>query len=239
MEDPTRHLTEPHPEASVSNGYVTATSWADSLSLTHWLNQSIEAMTGHNVLDELLEPFAGDWEAIATFGLALSNLARAMQDLGINVQQTTVRLDPSWDGNAADAAYRYFSGLAAETSGTQFPLDDAAVQYEDLSKGMWALLDTMTGLLKQLIDKALIAAIAAAAGTALLETVVAPVIGYGVAALQVIQMLELLNRCLVLATSANALIFGFIGLVTTTSNRVSGLKGVQLPAGGYQHPALS
>lgn len=238
MEDPTRHLTEPHPEASISKGYTTATFWADALSLTHWLNQAIEGMTGHNLLDELLQPYAGDWEAIATFGIATSNLARGMQDLGINIQESTIRLDPAWDGNAADAAYRYFSRLAAETSGTQFPLDAAAVQYEDLSRGMWVLLDTMTGLLKQLIDKALIAVIAAAAGTALIETVVGAAVGYGVAALEIIQILELLNRCLLIATSANALIFGFIGLMTTTSNRVSGLKDVHLPAGAYHHPAL-
>lgn len=103
---------------------------------------------------------------------------------------------------------------------------------------MWALLDTMTGVLKQLIDKAIIAVIAAAAGTALVETVVGAAVGYGIAALQIIGMLNLINRGLVIATSANALIFGFVGLVTTTSNRVGGLNDVHLPRTSYQHPAL-
>jgi hypothetical protein len=40
-----------------------------------------------------------------------------MQEFGVEIGRGVLTLDQSWDGNAGDAAYTYFSGLAAAISG--------------------------------------------------------------------------------------------------------------------------
>lgn len=71
----------------------------------------------------------GDWAAIWKFGDALNNLAECLQQLGINIQHRVLDLDPAWDGNASDAAYQYFSNLAAAVSGQQIALRDIGEKY--------------------------------------------------------------------------------------------------------------
>jgi hypothetical protein len=239
VNDPTRFLTEPQADDSISAGYVTATSFMDAVSLTHWLNEAIEGMTGRNLIEEFVEPIVGNWEVIANFGIAVNNAGRCLQEIGINVQQTIYTLDASWDGNASDAAYRYFTDLAVDITNARTPLSEAAKQYDDLAHGMWVAADTLAGIIKQAVDAALIAVVGYAAGTITLETVVGPIVGYAVGTLEIIRILELINRCAAVATSANALIFGAIGAITLGSNEVGKLKTLALPGTAYNNPAVA
>lgn len=237
MDDPIRHLTPPIPADGLAADHVTITAFMDAISLTFWLNESIDAMLGFNILNEVAKPLVGDWKAVATFGVALEHTARSLQDVGTNVQQSIVTLDQSWEGNASDAAYRYFSDLATRISGIQSPLNHAADEYRSLSNGMWAANDVATGIAKTLADAALISIIAAAAATVTAETGVGALVGYGVAAIEITRMLELANKLTDLIAKVNTYIYGFYSVAKVTSAQLGTLKNVQLP-GAYDNPAL-
>src|SRR5262245_27212987 len=110
MEDPTRHLVEPRPaDPTVTGGYANPFNLLDVVSPAAWLNYSIAEITGFNILETIVKPFAGDWAAFSRFGDALDRLAPCMQAIGANVQAHLEVLDRSWDGRASDAAYLYFN----------------------------------------------------------------------------------------------------------------------------------
>ena len=104
---------------------------------------------------------------------------------------------------------------------------------------MWVAAETMSGLLKQVVDAGIIAVVGYAAGTITAETVVGPLIGYAVGTIELIRILPLINRCTAIATSANTPIFGAIGVITLASNDVGKLKTVTFPSGAYDNPAVA
>ena len=98
-----------------------------------------------------------------------------------------------WLGSGLDRSEaRYFSNLAAATSGQQLALRDIGENYHNAALGAWQLSNQLGNILQALADKAIIAGIAAAAGTVTAETGVGAVLGYGVAALVVVDMLRLI-----------------------------------------------
>ena len=76
MTDPTRHLAQPIPQDdSIENHFVNLTSFLDYVSLSAWTNEIIEDLTGYDVIGSLIEPFAGDWAAVSTYGDALKKMS--------------------------------------------------------------------------------------------------------------------------------------------------------------------
>lgn len=238
MDEPTSYLTEPRAEPDVNQGYVNPTGFFDAVSLTHWINEAIEGLTGHNLINELVEPFTGDWEAFANCGVALANTADCLQQLGKNAQYSAYTLDARWDGNASDAAYHYFTDLALAVSHLQGPLDKAADEYARTARGVWLAADTVASLTKQAIDAALIAIIASAAGTITAATGAGAVLGYGVAALEVVRILQIINKAGKIITSAGVAIGGSFGTIMALANQSRELTGGTLPRSAYAHPAL-
>jgi len=123
MDDPTALLVAPgEPDASVSNGFANPLDLFNYVSPSAWINAAIEELTGVDVIGWMTNWVSGDWAAIWKFGDALHNLGQCLEQLGINIQQGMLDLDPAWDGNASDAAYQYFSNFAAAVGGQQSSL---------------------------------------------------------------------------------------------------------------------
>jgi hypothetical protein len=91
-------------------------------------------------------------------------------------------------------------------------------------------------ILQALADKAILAGIAAAAGTALIETGVGAVAGYGAAALIVLDMLQLINDASVIINTAGSVILGLFGGVMDAAYQGGDLTSVPLPASAYSGP---
>lgn len=206
------------------------------MSPSAWLNAAIEKLTGVDVFGWMTDWISGDWESLWKFGDAMANLAQCMQQIGINIQTGMIKLDTSWDGNASDAAYKYFSDLAAATSGQQVPIAKTQESYHKAALGAWQLSNQLGNILQALADKAILAGIAAAAGTALIETGVGAVAGYGAAALIVLDMVQLINDASVIINTAGTVILGLFGGVMDAAYQGGDLTSVPLPAGAYRGP---
>jgi hypothetical protein len=237
MDDPTALLAAPgEPDDSVSNGFANPLDLFNYVSPSAWINAAIESLTGVDVFGWMTDWLSGDWAAIWKFGDALNNLADCLQQLGINIQHGVLDLDPAWDGNAGDAAYQYFSTLAAAVSGQQLALHEIGENYHKAALGAWQLSNQLGNILQALADKAIIAGIAAAAGTVTAETGVGALLGYGVAALVVVDMLRLINKASTIINTAGTVILGLFGAGMDIGYKGGDLSAIPLPSAAYSFP---
>jgi hypothetical protein len=167
---------------------------------------------------------------------ALRNLAEFLQQLGINIQQGIDELDVSWDGNASDAAYQYFSELAADISAQRLPLHDIGENYHEAAIGAWELSNQLGNILQALADWAIIAGVSAAAGTATAGTGVGAIFGYGLTALAVARMLERINEASRIMNTAGVMIVGLFSTGMDFGDRGGNLSATPLPVTAYSPP---
>jgi hypothetical protein len=237
MSDPSRLLAAPStPDESLSNGFVNPVDIFNYVSPSAWINSGIEKATGIDIFGYFTDAVTGEWDAMWKFGEAMGHLADCMQELGIDVQQGAIDVDGEWDGNAADAAYQYFSTLAAAISGQQHDLRQIQKDYHKAAMGAWQLSNQLGNILQAIADKFLIAGIAAAAGTATASTGVGAVAGYGIASIQVLQMLKLFNDASVKINTAGSVIVGLFGGGMAIGYKGGDITSVPLPAASYTTP---
>lgn len=237
MDEPTDFLREPaEPDDSVSNGFANPLDLFNYASPSAWINSTIEGLTGFDVFGYFTDWVSGDWAAMWKFGDAMANLAECMQQIGINIQQGMLQLDDRWDGNASDAAFQYFSNLAATTSGQQTALRDSQEAYHKAANGAWQLSNQLGNILQALADKAILAGVTAAAGTALAETGIGAVIGYAATALIVVDMLNLINKASTIINTAGTVILGLFGTGMDLGYKGGDLSAIQLPNVAYTAP---
>lgn len=237
MTEPTSFLVPPgEPTDSVTGGFANPTAIFNYLSPSAWLNSIIEDISGVDIFGYATEAFTGEWAKLYQFGDAMANLARFMQEVGIQIQREAIRMDASWDGNAADSAYNYFTALAAATSRQQDALNAAAEGYHDAARGAWQLSEQLGNLLQAIADKALIVGIASTVGTATFETGVGPVIGYAVAAWQAYELIELVNKASLIINTAGTVIMGAFGGTVAFAGQGGDLSAVPVPTVPYAPP---
>lgn len=240
-QEPTTYLTNPTAKANEFLGqpFADPGTVLDWLSPTHIVNEFIKSLCGYDLFGEAAKFFSGDWEMVWNAGGAFSALAEACQAIGINLSSGNLRLDQSWEGNASDAAYVYFMELASAISAQQFALRKLAEQYCQAADGTWRLANLYSGILKDIYDAALIAALAAAAGTATIETVVGPIIGYSVAAYEAWKILTMIDRAKKIMDLALKGMNGIVGVIGATRAEAGEFLKHPLPRGAYDHPAVA
>jgi hypothetical protein len=239
VDEPTDFLKDPgEPEDSISNGFLNPIDIFNYASPSAWINEAITSLTGFDAFGYFTDWIGGDWAAIWKFGDAMGNLAQCMQQIGVNIQAGMIELDQQWDGNASDAAYQYFSTLAAGASGEQLPLADTQEKYHKAASGAWQLANQLGNIMQALADKAILAGISTAAGTALAETGIGAVLGYASAALLVTQMLQLINRASTIINTAGTVILGIVGAGMDFGYKGGDLSAIQLPTAAYTAPGV-
>ncbi|MEW1586351.1 hypothetical protein AB0283_12955 [Micromonospora vinacea] len=106
-----------------------------------------------------------------------------------------------------------------------------------MADAVWSAGEALGGVVKSLIDAAIITGLAAAAGTATSATGVGALVGYGVAAAEVANMFRLWAEATKLCQQIAAAVLAFRAVLT---RELSGLDTVALPAlpdgGRYDHP---
>ena len=237
--EPVGRLTSPaeRTEEILGQTFSNPGSVLDWLSPSHIINEFVKQATGYDVFGEAAKVFAGDWELVWQSAGAYRNLASAMQDIGINVSYGNVELDGSWQGNARDAAYMYFGNLSGAISSQQIALNDLAGMYEKAAEGTYRIAETVSGIMKDIMDSAMIGAVAASAGTATIETGVGFVTGWGIAAYEAHKIAEMADNARKLIATASAIIGGVVGEIQAASASTGVLSKYPLPGGGYKHPA--
>jgi hypothetical protein len=240
MDDPTRHLIDPgfpegRPTGDISDPFI----YFGIASPANWINQLITELTGQDIVAYISETLTGEWAAFIRCGMAFERLGRFFQDFGINLEYSTLSLGQGWQGSAADAASRYFSDLAAATSGTQLALYEVARSYEKVANGVWLLASQLSAIIEAICDAAILAGVAAAGGTILVETGVGAFVGYGLAAAKTAEIIELVGKASVIIQAAGTAILGVTGFAMDVANQGGSLKKYPLPGKPYDHPAVS
>jgi hypothetical protein len=90
------------------------------------------------------------------------------------------------------------------------------------------------GLVKMMIDKAIIIGVSAAAGTALIETGVGAAAGYGIATWQAIELVKKVNDAALKIQTGGTAILGFFSFIKTLAEQGGDLSKVPLPDQPYR-----
>jgi hypothetical protein len=233
---PRDHLVEPQPsEQTISGGYFSIADVFSVLSPTHWARESIKNLTGFDIFGEIGEFFVGDWEAFSKAGVAIGHVADALPEIGNNLYFGAEAMHENWTGNAGDSAWAYFATLGTTTIDQQQTLRHAAKQYESTAKGVWALAEDVSSLIEFAIDSFVVAAAAAAIGTALIETGVGAVAGYGVAALEIANGLEKLASAMLKIQTAVTVIEPAFQLIKAGERQLGAMNVPEID--NYEPPA--
>jgi hypothetical protein len=236
--EPTSLLTAPKQPEEFSQGAIldTFNTCSDLMSPTYWVTEAYNAIFGFNPLDEAVQWFAGDWESFSKCGDLWGQLAKASEAVSQNIGGGNKQLDATWDGNAADAAYNYFTKLARALADSKESLDKLKTEYEHLSHAAYSTAEAISGFLGGIIDGLLITAIEMAAGTALSWTGVGAVVGYGLAGLEIANILRLWSEATSAIGNAQGIVNGGIGVVETIGATLYGTSATLPEVGQYDHP---
>ncbi|WP_328851214.1 hypothetical protein OG994_25575 [Micromonospora globbae] len=239
MREPTDFLVEPaEPDASMTKGFANPIGVLDALSISHWVNQIIKDCAGYDVIGTISNALVGDWQSFYKAGDAYGNLGQCLQAIGQNVTLAASHMDQQWDGHAADAAFVYFRQLTKALVQQNLVLIQVEEKYHEAARAIWLLADMIGGLVKMMIDKAIIIGVSAAAGTALIETGVGAVAGYGIAAWQATELVKKVNDAALKIQAGGTAILGFFSFIKTLAEQGGDLSKVPLPDRPYTSPVL-
>ncbi|MGC4874974.1 hypothetical protein ACLQ26_01740 [Micromonospora sp. DT43] len=227
------HLDTPGDPAKPANSL----GWMDYISPANWVNEVFNHVFGFDPIGRIQSQVSGDWEAVAKMAPVVDNIGGALHDLAYNVQAGTTTLHPVWQGVAGDGAFRYFTTTANATADLHTPLAAISKAYREMADAVWSAGEAIGGVVKSLIDGAIIMGAAAAAGTVTSASGVGAIVGYGVAAAEVANMFRLWGEATKLCQQISAAILAFRAILT---RELSSLDTVALPAlpdgGRYDHP---
>ncbi|MFC7530133.1 hypothetical protein [Actinoplanes sp. GCM10030250] len=208
----------------------------DWFSASHLINEFIKQACGYDVVGEAAKVFGGDWETVWEAAGAIRNLAHALPDIGVNVAQGNLDLDIAWDGNAAESAYLYFTSLGSALSEQRLSLTELADSYVKAAEGTFRVAESVSGILKDMGDAAMAGVIAAAAGTAAIETGIGAVAGYSYAAYQAWKVYNLgVDLKLIISTAYNV-VFAVSGQIQSWSADTGALSRHPLPTAPTSTP---
>lgn len=232
--EPAEHLR--NPEYAVGIEMWSINPLADLISPAAWLRQISIWLFSHDPFEGWSKQFSGDWQAYVHCAVAMGNIGGAAQDIGRNLVSGAQDVPAVWRGNAAEAEQEFQLALG----NAALALNTACGQYNQLydqaAEATKKLFDVVSGLISDLIDLLLIINVAAAAGTALIETGVGAVAGYGVAAYYTWQAYDLYKEISTFYGNAEDLIKAIGGSISSVKATldVRDLPSVQ----PYHHPAV-
>ncbi|MBB2946746.1 uncharacterized protein YukE [Actinoplanes lutulentus] len=216
---------------------VNRLAFLDYISPTSWIMKGLDTVLGFDPIQEVQNKIVGDWETFARMPSVLNSAATALHDVAINTQSGSSSLQEYWQGNAGDAAYRYFSDLSSAIDRLRAPLLKIGEEYKVMANAVWSAGDAIGGILKAMCDTAIIMGIAAVGGTVTAATGAGAAIGYGVAAVSTAAVLHQWGQITKYLALANTAIMTFRSALNLN---LSDLDSVKLPiiggGAGYDHP---
>jgi len=164
-------------------------------SPTETLAFVIEKVTGgFNFYDELAKRFSGEWNTLEKVASALTYLADFHVSLGNAATQESSNTMNDWTGEAATAVSVYFDKFNTSTTGLAGTLDELSNAYVSMAIGMAALGDLIAGLMAQLMDQMLLAALTAAAAVVTSETIIGGIVFGALTVMEVTQCVSLFHK---------------------------------------------
>ncbi|MGX6606225.1 hypothetical protein ACWKSP_29490 [Micromonosporaceae bacterium Da 78-11] len=231
--EPTARLRSP--EYAVGIEMWSINPLADLISPAAWLRQISIWLFGKDPFDGWAKEFSGDWQAYVHCGAAIGCIGSAAHDIGRNLVAGAADCSTVWRGNAAEAEQEFQLALGAAAMDLEVACRQFDKLYHDAAEATKKLFDVVSGMMTDLIDILIIINGAMAAGTALIETGIGPLAGYGIAAYYSWQAYDLYQH-----------ISDFFGNAEDVLNAIGGTIGSidaklairDLPAvQPYRHPA--
>lgn len=143
-----------------------------------------------------------------------------------------------WEGNAADAAAKYFTDLSAAVDGQVAALKNLAHQFQVMAQGISQTTSAIKGLYEALMDTIIIAAVSASAAAASAWTVVGGIIGGSATAAAIANGVRIWYKIVDAMGKAWAIAEAFSGVVMGFLGGLRGLEAHPLPGSGYNHPGV-
>ncbi|WP_433179976.1 hypothetical protein [Actinoallomurus sp. CA-150999] len=208
----------------------------DYLSPSNAACKVIELIIHHDPIEWFLEWFDGDWKKCYECGGALENVGKMMGVTSINTVHGANELHSLWLGNTADSAWDYFDGLSDAVSEQQEVLSKLGERYKVTAMGICRLQETAAGIIKGMIDAALIASAAAAGGTVTVETGAGPAIAGIISGVEAARIWEMWERAKMIPEKATQVGNSFVGFAQTASSKTADFAKHPLPKSGYKPP---
>ncbi|WP_432830709.1 hypothetical protein [Dactylosporangium sp. CA-092794] len=219
VREPQQRLREPEPQEPTGPGGIPV-GLLDTLSLSGAALYTARAVFGFDPVERLTGPLLGDWERIAACGTVLRQLAALCSDIAVNIAAGDRTLMTYWSGNAAAAADDYITTLAVRTDRLADPITTIGQLHEQAATVVFTVAETIKGVVTTLIDLAVAAAAIMAAGTALIETGVGPLVAAGVAATIIGELYETYDTGTAALRTAYNVLTGLAGLIAAASSRL-------------------
>lgn len=231
--EPTSHLGSPEYATAVEMWSINPL--ADLISPSAWLRQVSIWLFSYDPFEGWAKQFSGDWDAYVHCAAAWGHVGGACFDIGRNLTTGAAGVSTVWRGNAAEAEQEYQLHLGAAAMNLKSACADYNELYNKAAASTKDLFEVVSGLISQLLDVLIIINVAGAVGTASIETVIGPVIGYGVAAYYAYQAYKLYEEISKFFGTADNVIKALAGTVGSIEARlaVDDLPQTQ----PYRHPA--
>ena len=190
--DPARFLTAPAYPVPIVMWSINPLE--DLLSPAAWLRQIAIWLFGHDPFEGWAKQFSGDWNAYVHCGAALARAGASVHDIGGNLVAGAAEVGTVWRGDAADREREYQVALGSAATGLQAACTAYSGLYAQAAEVTKSLFDVAGDLIGDLFDLLIVVNAAAAVGTAMVETGIGAIAGYGIAAYYAVQAYELYQK---------------------------------------------
>lgn len=200
---------------------------SDTLSPSSWVRWGIQQLTGEDPFAKWLTWLSGDWLAYSQCTTVWKCMEEAGDAYGANLDKAAVDAESIWSGKAADQFVALLRVLSHQTKYLAGVCGELAEAYPDAVQAAKDLHEALSGIVGMIIDWLIAAGIAAAAGSALIETVVGAIAGYALAGYCVWQIFQLIDKATTVYGTAKTAVQAVIAVVSAVE--ASGIEDVALP----------
>ncbi|GAA2323564.1 hypothetical protein OKJ48_17930 [Streptomyces kunmingensis] len=135
-------------------------------SVSALANEGLKFAFGYDILGNVTNWLMGDWQSYADCADAWDCLGGACSDMAANIRHGNSVLDVTWQGNAADAAWKYFDNSAGKLDATRDAFHDLRDRYLNVARLVFSFAETAKGAIAEICDWGIQVAVSAAASTA-------------------------------------------------------------------------
>ncbi|OQO93784.1 hypothetical protein B1813_04450 [Saccharomonospora piscinae] len=238
MSDPSAALTDPQASDPIPDLLENVIGISQYISVSYWVGQAIDAVFDVNPFEWVAQEMAGDWEAVQRAGIALKNLGEFSAEYANSITTACGAVAHDWQGNAADSANEYFTGLAGTVGDQQQSLEAMGGDFETTAVGMYEAAAAIKASLEMLMDLLIALGLELAAAAASSWTVIGPVLSGAAAVATVSKALGVWGDVLQAHTIAWNSAQGLVGLVAGYLGTLDDLEKHALPESNYDHPGV-
>jgi hypothetical protein len=225
--DPGGHLTDPGVVGGSAMWSINPLT--DLISPASWVRQVSVTLFGYDPFDEWARDLGGDWASYVHCGAAMARAGEGAYEIGRNLLAGATRAEAVWQGSAGDAEREFQTSLGTATEQVNDACQEFSRLYGEAADAAANLRDVAGDLISDLLDALIMVNLASAVGTALVETGIGAIAGYGIAAYyatQAYQLYQEIARCYSIAGDAVEALSAAIGTIHADVD-VPGLTAVQ------------